>query len=88
MVAFHDKRNQGHLPTAQDYDTPLDRAGLTKANKRFRQSGVSRVVGTDQQEAGRIVSEVTRDRRKGKINAGQTVGEYLEFLNSIAGSRQ
>lgn len=88
MVQFNDKRNLGHLPTAQDYETPLDRAGLTRANKRFRQTGISRVVGTDQQEAGRIVNEVTRNRRKGKINPGNTVGEYLEFLNSIAGSRR
>lgn len=88
MVQFNDKRNLKHLPTSQDYETPLDRASLVKANKRFRQTGVSRVVGTDQEKAAKIVREVTRDRRKGKVNPGQTVGEYLEFLNSVAESRK
>lgn len=84
MVEFHDKRDLRHLPKPEDYEVELTRASLTKANQRFRQTGVSRVVGSDQEKAAKIVNSVTRDRRKGKINTGNTVGEYLEFLNSVA----
>jgi hypothetical protein len=86
MIEFHDKRNLRHFPVKEDYETPLTRASLTRANQRFRQTGVSRVVGSDREKADRIVKDITRERRKGKINPGNTVGEYLEFLNSVADS--
>lgn len=84
MVLFHDKRDQSHLPKSEDYDIPLTKTSLVVANKRFRQTGAPRVVGNDKEKAARIVSSVTKDRRKGIINPGNTVGEYLEFLNGIA----
>lgn len=73
-----------HLPKSEDYEIPLTRSSLTAANKRFRETGVRRAVGNDKEKAARIVSSVVRDRRKGTINPGNTVGEYLEFLNSVA----
>jgi len=88
MIEFNDRRNLGHLPKPEDYETPLTKARLTEANRRFRQSGVPRVVSTDREKAANIVSIVTKERRKGTINPGQTVGEYLEFLNSISESRE
>lgn len=83
MVEFHDKRDLRHLPKPEDYEVELTRASLTKANQRFRQTGVSRVVGSDKEKAAKIVNSVMRDRRKG-LDTGQSVGEYLEFLNSVA----
>lgn len=83
MVEFHDKRDLRHLPKPEDYEVELTRASLTKANQRFRQTSVSRVVGSDQEKAAKIVNSVMRERRKG-LDTGQTVGEYLEFLNSVA----
>lgn len=80
MVEFHDRRNLGHLPTAEDYETQLTKPALTEANRRFRQSGVPKVVHSDQEKAANIVSETMRLRRKGVVNP-KTVGEYLEFLN-------
>lgn len=87
MELFHDRRNTDHLPTSGDYDTPLTPHALAKANQRFRQSGVSKVVGTDPEAANAKVRELTRTRRKNK-KMGQpdfgTVGEYLEFLNGMS----
>lgn len=77
-MIFNDRRNLNHLPTDEDYERPLDKAGLTKANKRFRQSGVSRVVGTDTEAACQRIKEVTKKRRHGLEFS--SVGEYLDFL--------
>lgn len=79
-MEFHDRRNLGHLPTQQDYETPLTKTSLTEANKRFRQSGVPRVVSSDAEKAANIVSITMRLRRKGVVSP-QSVGEYLELLN-------
>jgi hypothetical protein len=79
---FHDRRNLRHLPTQEDYETPLTKASLTEANRRFRQSGVPKVIHSDPEKAANIVSTTMRLRRKGAVNP-QTVGEYLEFLNGM-----
>lgn len=79
MELFNDRRPTGHFPTEDDYSVPLDKAGLTRANKRFRQSGISRVVGTDPVAAQDRIKAVTKIRRQGKEFG--SVGEYLEFLN-------
>ena len=83
MIEFHDKRDQRHIPRAEDYDKELTRASLIEANKRFRQTGVPRVISSDKEKAATIVKIAARNRRKG-INTGQNVGEYLEFLNELA----
>ena len=80
MVAFNDRRNLNHLPSQEDYDTPLTKSTLAKANNRFRQSGVSKAVGTDKEMAATIVSKAMKNRRKG-VYSPKTVGEYLELLN-------
>jgi hypothetical protein len=81
-MLFNDRRNTGHLPTEEDYQTPMSPPALAKANKRFRQSGVSRTVGTDPDEAQSRIKSATKMRRKGELNP-QSVGEYLEFLNGV-----
>ena len=86
IVEFNDKRPRYHLPTDEDYETPLSKASLAKANNRFRQSGVPRVIHNDREKAASIVSAVTRQRFKDRKNSGQdfeSIGEYLEFLNAI-----
>jgi hypothetical protein len=82
MDIFHDRRNLGHLPTQDDYEVPLTKTSLAAANRRFRQSGVPRVIHSDRTKAASIVSTTMRLRRKGVVNP-QTVGEYLEFLNGM-----
>lgn len=83
MIEFHDKRNLAHLPKPSDYETPLTRSALTSANRRFRQTGVPKAVGNDSVKAEEVVKRGTKARRKGAYQ-GQSVGEYLEFLNEIA----
>jgi hypothetical protein len=86
MTLFNDKRNLNHLPGNDDYETPLTPSALAKANKRFRQSGVSRSVGTDPVAADARIKSTTKMRRR-NTKLGQpdfgTVGEYMEFLNGI-----
>ena len=77
---FNDRRDLGHLPKPQDYETPLDKTSLTEANRRFRQSGVPKVVLSDKEKAAKIVSITMRMRRKGVVNP-LSVGEYLVLLN-------
>jgi hypothetical protein len=83
MIEFHDKRNLAHLPKPSDYEVPLTRSALTSANRRFRQTGVPKVIGNDRDKAEQAVKSGSKARRKGDYK-GQTVGEYLEFLNEIA----
>ena len=70
------------MPDEDDYSVPLTKATLTEANRRFRQFGVPKVVGTDKEQAAKIVNETMKQRRKGVVNP-QSVGEYLEFLNGM-----
>lgn len=79
---FNDRRDLRHLPRPEDYETPLTRTSLAEANRRFRQSGVPRVVHSDREKAAKIVSTAMTQRRKGVVSP-QTVGEYLEFLNGM-----
>ena len=90
MVIFHDRRPNRHLPTEEDYQTPLTRTMVTEANKRFRHSGVPRVIRSDPHTADRIVREATKQRFRSRRHSGQdfgSVGEYLDYLNETAGSR-
>lgn len=82
MDLFNDRRQQSHLPKEEDYSVLLTKATLTEANRRFRQFGVPRVVGTDKEKAAKIVHTAMKQRRKGVVSP-QTVGEYLEFLNGM-----
>lgn len=84
---FNDRRPLNHLPTDEDYETPLTKARVAGANKRFRSSGVPLVIHSDEEKAARVVRVATRERFKMRKNSGQdqeSVGEYLEFLNEIA----
>jgi hypothetical protein len=87
MVYFNDRRPRHHVPTEEDYRTPLTRTMVTEANKRFRNSGVPEVIHSNQKKADKIVNEATKKRFKSRRRSGQdfqSVGEYLEFLNEIA----
>lgn len=82
---FHDRRDLKHLPVSEDYSRPLNRATILEANKRFRETGVPGCVPDANREiAARIVKEVNRKKLNSVKNSGQTVGEYLEYLNEIA----
>ena len=84
MPVFHDRRPRQHLPQPEDYETPLTRTSLAEANKRFRQTGVSSVIGNDTAKADRIIKKAIKERfnerRKG-FEDFQTVGAYMEYLN-------
>lgn len=87
MTLFNDRRPLHHLPTDEDYQTPLTKARVAEANKRFCSSGVPSVIHNDGEKAARVVKVATRERFKTRKNSGQdheSVGEYLEFLNEIA----
>lgn len=83
---FKDRRPQGHKPTDEDYGTPLTHTSLVEANRRFRQSGVQAVVGTDTGVADRIVKRTVKTRfnarRKG-FEEFESVGAYLDYLNGL-----
>ena len=84
MALWHDRRPSGHLPKPEDYETPLSRAALAEANKRFRESGVQRAAGTDSSQAEVIVRRLTKDRFNARHKGAEDfpdVGSYLEYLN-------
>lgn len=85
MDTIRDRRPNKHIPTPEDYETPLTRSALLEANKRFRAYGVPGAVpGSNRDKADRIVKDVTRERYKRHKISGQdfeSVGEYLEYLN-------
>lgn len=84
MVEFNDRRKADHIPTEDDYSTPLTWTSLVEANKRFRQTGVSgRIVGQDKATAEKIIKDASRNR-----SYGETVGEYLDVLNTRARERE
>jgi hypothetical protein len=85
VVDFRDRRPNA-LPSAEDYDRPLDRTSLVEANRRFRQAGVSAVVGNDSQAADRVVKKTIKERFNGRRKGFEdfpTVGEYLDYLNGL-----
>ena len=88
MDLWHDRRPSGHLPKPEDYETPLSRAALAEANKRFRESGVQRAAGNDANAADRLIRKMTKDRfnarRKGQEDFPD-VGSYLAYLASQDG---
>lgn len=89
MDVFHDRRNQDHLPAPEDYEKPLTSYEVARANNRFRASGIPGVVSNkNRQMADMLVESVTERRRDARRKEGKdfhSVGEYLEFLNSITG---
>jgi hypothetical protein len=89
MTEFHDRRNNGHLPQEEDYERALTPHETARANARFRASGMPGVVSNKNRElADTLVENVTRMRREARKKEGKdfrSVGEYLEFLNSIPG---
>jgi hypothetical protein len=89
MLDFHDRRNRGHLPAPDDYEKPLTAYEVARANSRFRASGIPGVVSNKNREmADMLVENVTERRRESRKKEGKdfsSVGEYLEFLNSITG---
>lgn len=89
MDIFNDRRKRDHLPKPEDYDKPLTSYEVARANSRFRESGIPGVISNkNRQMADMLVENVTERRRESRKKEGkdfQSVGEYLAFLNSIAG---
>lgn len=89
MDLFNDRRRRAHLPTPDDYEKPLTSYEVARANSRFRESGIPGVISNkNRQMADMLVENVTERRREARKKEGkdfQSVGEYLEFLNSITG---
>lgn len=89
MDNFHDRRNMEHLPTPEDYEKPLTSYEVARANSRFRASGIPGVISNKNRTmADMLVENVTERRRESRRKEQKdfrSVGEYLEFLNSIAG---
>lgn len=91
MIEFNDRRRAEHIPTDEDWETPLTWTSLVEANNRFRQTGVSgRIVGQDKETAEKIIKDVSRNRSYMKRHPEYygdaplvypTVGEYLHVLN-------
>ena len=84
MDLFRDRRPSGHLPKPEDFSTPLSRTALTKANNRFRQSGVQRAAGNDSVQAETIVRRLTKERFNARHKGAEDfpdVGSYLQYLN-------
>lgn len=84
---FHDRRKTDHLPRDDDYSTPMEPSAVAEANRRFRESGVPGVIRVKNRPfADDIVSETQKIRHRARRAEGKdfsSVGEYLEFLNSI-----
>ena len=87
MDLFRDRRPSGHLPKPEDFSTPLSRTALTKANNRFRQSGVQRAAGNDSEAADRLIHMTAKARfiarHKGQDDFPD-VGSYLEYLREVS----
>lgn len=87
MEFFHDRRKTDHLPRDEDFETPMEPLAVAEANRRFRESGVPGVIRAQNRPlAADIVSETQRIRHRARRAEGKdfsSVGEYLEFMNSI-----
>lgn len=82
---FHDRRDNPHLATDNDYMRPLTAATVREANRRFGQTGMRGAIPrSNRDKASDRIKTVTKERRTTRKNSGQdfeSIGEYLDYLN-------